>query len=551
MQKIMEQFSVQVRRSDPREAATDLYCTILLCLFPLFPGFSGYTNITFSKYVFLLAATALWLVALLVLTLRRRLPLPRFGTAQLAALAFLLLSVLSALISPWFPETVLGAGRWDGLLTTAVYCSIFLGVSLFTRPKPLHIYALGLAVTLCCAVALLQLLGRNPLGLYPDGLRYADAGVRYSGVYLGTIGNTNLLDAVLCLAVPLCVCEILKRRFLFLIPYALSVVVLAKAGGSGAALALACFVLAALLILPRGRTARIVCAALAALLALAALFILRFWRGTEGALYEISQVLRGHVEDSFGSSRIRIWRECLALFPQRPLLGGGPGTVASRLSIEFSRFVPETGATLRSYADNAHNVYLGYLVNVGVLGLASYLSLLVLALLCGLRRGRRSSLPRMLVLSVLCGAVHAFFGLGLCLTEPLFFALLGLCATVDPPQRAAKGALRLPSARTAAVTAALVVLIAALAIARTPAPAPAEAAPSAEPSPAATLPATPSPVVTPPSAEPSAPSAAESPAPSPAPSTQPPAITPPAVSAASGSEIILEPVMPATGSDAD
>ncbi len=68
MQKIMEQFSVQVRRSDPREAATDLYCIILLCLFPLFPGFSGYTNITFSKYVFLLAATALWLVALLVLT---------------------------------------------------------------------------------------------------------------------------------------------------------------------------------------------------------------------------------------------------------------------------------------------------------------------------------------------------------------------------------------------------------------------------------------------------------------------------------------------------
>jgi O-antigen ligase len=64
--------------------------------------------------------------------------------------------------------------------------------------------------------------------------------------------------------------------------------------------------------------------------------------------------------------------------PARPLLGGGPAR-SPRLDIEFSRYVPRTGATLRSFVDNAHSVYLGALVNTGALGLLATLALLTLA----------------------------------------------------------------------------------------------------------------------------------------------------------------------------
>ena len=47
------------------ERITDVYLITMLLLFPLFFGFSGYTEITASKFVFLLAATGLWLAALL------------------------------------------------------------------------------------------------------------------------------------------------------------------------------------------------------------------------------------------------------------------------------------------------------------------------------------------------------------------------------------------------------------------------------------------------------------------------------------------------------
>lgn len=424
----MKQIPPLGKAHSPQETITDIYCITMLFLFPLFPGFSGYTNITFSKFVFLLTATGLWLAALLLASLRHPTPLPRLGAAQYCALAFLLISVLSALCSPNFTDTLLGAGRYDGLLTTAIYCLIFLGVSMFTRPKLLHAYALGAAVTLCCALAFLQLLGHNPLNLYPAGLLYADRGIRYSGSYLGTIGNTNLLDAFLCLAIPaLFYLAFILRHRLFLLPLFCAVATVIIAGGTGAHFALCAVFLAALIILPRSHKGRIRGCLVAATIVISALLLLWFWPGQNGTLIELSNILHGHLEDSYGSSRIRIWRGCLALFPEHPLLGGGPGTLAQRLDISFSRYVPETGATLRSYVDNAHNIYLGHLINTGVLGVLAYLSLLLSSVYGALRRSYQNGCYTACALCVFCAAVHGFFGLGLCLTEPMFFLLLAFC----------------------------------------------------------------------------------------------------------------------------
>ena len=48
---------------------TDGYIYLMLFLFPLFTGFEGYANITFSKYVFFVSASALWLITISVCAL--------------------------------------------------------------------------------------------------------------------------------------------------------------------------------------------------------------------------------------------------------------------------------------------------------------------------------------------------------------------------------------------------------------------------------------------------------------------------------------------------
>ena len=81
-------------------------------------------------------------------------------------------------------------------------------------------------MSLCCLLALWQLAGGNPLGLYPKGLAYSDAGIAYSGAYLGTIGNTDLLAAVMCVAVPAFFYGAWKlRRCWLLVPLTLCVTV--------------------------------------------------------------------------------------------------------------------------------------------------------------------------------------------------------------------------------------------------------------------------------------------------------------------------------------
>ena len=487
-----------------QELATDLYLITILCIFPLFSGFSGYTDVTFSKYVFWMAATAFWLAALLILCFLRRSP-GRLGAEQLAALVFLTVCLCSWLFSPYRRDSFLGAGRYDGLLTIVSYVLCFLGVSRFTHPKPLHAHAFAVGIILCCAVGVLQLFGLDPLRLFPGTMTYYDAGMLYSGTYLGTIGNTNLLDAALCAALPLFfalwVCgDGGEAGTLFLFPLLPGCFLLVRAGGSGAMLALAvCALVAAPLLftdlqkLRRGMrgcavmllscgaalsyapvyaqrrlsvrftASPAVFAALAGALllfgfsflrsrrfhptakalrrafllldaaaVLGALAAVRFWSGTEGTVYELQNALRGQLSDSFGSSRILIWRNCLALIPERPLLGGGPGTLALRLDVTFSRFVPETGLTLTSFVDNAHNIYLGYLVNCGALGFASYLGLLACAFLGTMRKLKlqRTMIPA-LALSVVCSAVHGFFGLGLFICEPFFWCILGLLCACD------------------------------------------------------------------------------------------------------------------------
>ena len=129
-----------------------------------------------------------------------------------------------------------------------------------------------------------------------------------------------------------------------------------------------------------------------------------------------------------GSSRILIWRECLRLFPERPLLGGGPDTLALRVDVHFSRFVEETGKTLRSGVDNAHNEYLGCLINTGLAGLAAYLCLLFMGARSWLKKSGKP-LTCALGLGCLCYCVQGFFALGLPLVSPLFWLSLALLFT--------------------------------------------------------------------------------------------------------------------------
>ena len=476
---------------------TDKYIYVMLFIFPLFTGFKGYSQITLSKYIFFVLFTSLWLIVLLIEKIRSKQIMhpKRPDLISIFILLYLFFCCLSAALSSYKSLVFFGEGRFDGLVTILLCACILLGTSTFGHFKPSYVYAVAASSIINCLIAILQIMGYNPLYLFPGDYTYYDAGIKFSSVFLGTIGNADLFSAFICIALPMISVYYIaaeKRRYFLLPAVILSAFCLISSGVSGGILAFAVFtvVSAPFVITSSERLRRTL--EISTLLSISFLFavslniaktaenthfvfyslksyvfaaisvffmltriitaksrfkskslkvffsmlsiagtalgiaIVYYWKGNEGTIHEISQVLHGNIQDSFGSSRILIWRETLKLVPEKLMLGGGPGTLPERLDLSFSRFVEETGKTLESYVDNAHNDYLGILVNTGLLSLISYIAAQFLSLFKTAKFSRLSEFSACLACSLLCYWIQAFFGLGLFLVSPMMWLIWGL-----------------------------------------------------------------------------------------------------------------------------
>jgi len=413
-----------------RRTVTQLYLGLLCSLFLLFPGLRGYAAITHGKFLLLCALTVGY--ALLILPPGKVSPvgfLNSLNAPQRLILLYLLCSALSTACSLSPALSFWGSARREGFITLLLYCAVFFAASSLGRPTEKLLWVFSTGVSLCCMVALLQLAGWNPLALYPRGLGWQDGNLRYAGQFLGTVGNVDLLSALLCTAIPLFWVGLLRlesrRRFLLLLPLGLSLTVLllseVEAGlvgifGGG--------LLAFPAVSPKKRRELLLGVLL--LLALCLGLVYAFGGQMGGFLYEAHEVLHGRWQDGFGSGRVYIWKNVLPLIPERLWLGGGPETLALRKEILFERWDENLGLLLQSVADTAHNEYLHILVCQGLPALVFYLAALLTACRDWVRRAPADPAAAMLGAGVLGYCVQAFFGISSVVSAPFFWLALGL-----------------------------------------------------------------------------------------------------------------------------
>jgi O-antigen ligase len=324
------------------EWLTDKYILVMLTVFPLWTGFSGYSVLTVSKFSFFAGATGLWLFSLIVCSVQEKRHSRITRAGQWGAVAFMLAALLSALFSP-----TAAAPRWRVPLRRAIHAAPLRS----DRSWRFRVRPAAESLCICAGSIVRNLLpdrlfptsGKTTPSAVPRGSGLLRLGIPYSGAFLGTIGNTDVLAALFCLAIPLftAAAVLSRERYdtVLLIPAALCLAVLIRSGVSSGILAVGVCALVSLpyLVSVRfgNRTLTLVALSLSAASVAAGLIVLWLWRGTEGTVYELSQLLHGNVSDSFGSSRILIWREALGIFSERPLLGGGPDTFTFRTDLGF------------------------------------------------------------------------------------------------------------------------------------------------------------------------------------------------------------------------
>ncbi len=454
----------------------DIYVFLMFSLFPLFILPSGYKSITAAKYRFFAAATLLFALYSLVSVIKTRKERRVFplSPSEICVILFFLFSCLSAVLSPYGVSVLRGLGRNEGLYTTALYCLCFFILSR-KGFKPSYVLYLEASALIFSLIALVQFLDKNPFGFYPSVYYYYAAADVYTASFVGTIGNVGMAAIFISVCVPLffaCYSDLrYKNPTLPFVSALLFFVLLytdVDAGKVAVAVscsftAIACgtrenfkrlcrflslhacaaalnallvreyvfprlfvslspsplffaFLFAAALLfglsflkITRVKLFFTVC--LVALIVALLLFAF-FYGGESGILFEAHELLHGRSSDSFGSNRILIWKDCLKLFKERPLFGGGPDTLRVRSSIVFERTSDISGSLIKRSVDSAHNEYLNLLVNLGIFGLIPFLLLVFFSL------SSKDKVPKAAFLGY---AVCAFFSFSVCITAPFFW----------------------------------------------------------------------------------------------------------------------------------
>ena len=429
------------------EKLTSLYIFLLMTVFLFFCGKNGYQGILQSKvnlfYLicggYVLISVLLFVEEILIGAIKIRSLkwiIAHMSPFQKCVTVYIGLTWISSMLSSYGIVTIIGANRYEGALTITLYGVSAILVSKYGKLQKTQLYLVIAVTTLFSVLCLFQLYGENPFQLYPAGYNYFGAYIDYSGAYLGTIGNVDLVAAFLCMSIPLLLGTILKSdwklRATAVIPFALAMMVLLKMSVlAGLVGVFGCVTLSIPILLPQSDKGRRIAWLIFTIASSCGLLLIYFMDIGDGMLHEVHQLLRGNIDVTFGSSRIYIWQEVLRRIPEHFWFGTGPDTMLKAGIEGFSRFDTLHGIQIISEIDVAHNEYLNVLYHQGIFAFIAYGSIIFLSFLKWLRFGGQSPRIAVLGMGVFGYVIQAFFGFSMCITAPFFWLLLGLLNGCD------------------------------------------------------------------------------------------------------------------------
>ncbi len=421
---------------------TMAYVYAMLTVFLFFTGKNGYFSIVESKFSFYLLLTGLYLLSMLIGMVFPRKKggsgFPRgenkLRTAHLFMLLYMLVTWVSALFSHYWPYTFIGASRFEGALTLTLYGASFLLISFFGRADRSLLTVFAVSVSAFALICILQIFDLNPFLLYPQGYSFSSPEV--DGLFIGTIGNIDLVSAFVCICIPVLLIVIIRghdnRRWLLMVPLAALMYVLWRidvlAGYIG--VGLGCTISLCVTAPLGSKQKKIVAVALIVLFVLLVAAIFLFdWSGNQ-LLYEMHEVMHGNFDDSFGSQRLFIWRNVWSHVPGRIITGHGPDTMLFD-NFEYVAYYDAELGRYFSYIDTAHNEYLNVIYHQGIIGLIAFLGILACAMIAWLRNQKDDIVSAALGGAVLCYSIQAFFSFSMCLTAPFFWIALAFLIQRD------------------------------------------------------------------------------------------------------------------------
>lgn len=482
---------------------TEIYVAVIVVIYPLIVDKTGFFKILECKYRYFVFIASTYIALMLILVIYNMIfdkdklkESIKFGNIQLAILVFLLLNIISCILSPYFKDynLLVGIGRGEGLISMFLYCFSFLLISMFGKFNKRYILYFVISSILISTICIIQYVGFNPFNMYQDGIG------THNVSFIGTIGNVDFVSAMYTIMLTLSasvfifldtkryvkILCLISTYFGFFIFEVLDVL----SGAVGFALTL-------ILVLPyiitnskrlyrlliiistillgyitnlilnpvyhydKGRltldiqfnlialiliilTAVIVFLAFILrkyvtyrlinkkiinyifismiIIACIGLIIMFFVDMPFGIFHEIHEIMHGKLNDEFGTYRMFLWKRSFMIFKEYPLIGTGPDSFTARFMDKFTQDIINLGELTLN--DTAANVYLTMLVNIGILGLISYL--VFVGLLLHKMIKKRNAFSTVFLTSIICFLIQDFFNLWTVIVTPVFFVLMAI-----------------------------------------------------------------------------------------------------------------------------
>lgn len=421
---------------------TSCFMITLLTIFLFYTGNNGFTDIQNAKYkAFLLLCGGYVIISLIcviegALIGATKIPslknmFNKITCLQKLALLYLLFVWISALVSTHFPETIIGVTRHEGVLTITIYCMIFLLISIYGKIGKYMIWLLSIVSLVFGGICIIQLLDINVFNLYPEGYKYSDAYIAYSGSYLGTIGNVDLVAAFLCLDIPIIGVTTVKlkqkTKLLLLLPLMVVLYVLVKINVLAGIVGI---IIGALIIVPivflKTKKQKIIYTSSVIIMGLVGLTFTYIVDLPFELLHQIHEILHGNISETFGSGRIHIWKCVISDLPNHFWFGSGPDTMVYAELEPFKRYDPTLNSMIVSGIDVAHNEYLNILSQQGIFAFVAYMALVICTVFQWVKIPIENITAKILGSALLCYFIQALFGFSMCMTAPFFWVTLGL-----------------------------------------------------------------------------------------------------------------------------
>lgn len=158
------------------------------------------------------------------------------------------------------------------------------------------------------------------------------------------------------------------------------------------------------------------------LLGLFMLVFIYFYSFKSGILYEMHELMHGNFNDKFGTYRIFLWKRSFKIVPDYFWFGSGPDTFIIRFMDRFTNDIAAIGPLTLN--DTAANVYLTMFINIGVIGLFTYILFIYFLLKDGINKFNNGSV--VLLIPIICYLCQDFFNLSVVIVTPIFWLLLGI-----------------------------------------------------------------------------------------------------------------------------